>query len=469
MIMLPDGAEDRLMGNAQRLADACKAAGVQQWDLVGFQAYGQQVDIEAGKVTMAAGGGEGGFGVRVVQDGRFGFAHMVDVSGADAAVAQAIKIANMSPNIDGFVLPSDEHADPVSGLFDAQVLDVQPETLLAQADAIIASVAGDDERAVVTGGGLGVSATASVLMNSEGVLTSGVTTNHGLGVQVTIDVDGHLTSAYQGQSSRTLMEDVPPCVGRAVHWAQVTQNTVPSDEGAVDAPVLFTSEGMSPLFSMVVPPALTGEKLVRGESFWSGRQGEQVLANHLHVTDNGRLEGGLSSGSRDGEGVPRRVQTLVQDGVLMGALWSTRDAAQQVAEGRIDDAASTGSATAGGHQSPPGTGCTELMLTSSAPTEDWDSLLGRLDDGFVVNSVMGAHTANPTSGDFSVTTSSILRVVDGEVVGALKQAGLSGNLAQAMAGEVVLGQAVRQQGSYSSGRMHLPDVLIAEGLRINPA
>lgn len=110
-----------------------------------------------------------------------------------------------------------------------------------------------------------------------------------------------------------------------------------------------------------------------------------------------------------------------------------------------------------------------MMLTSSAPTEDWDALVGRLDNGFIVNSVMGAHTANPTSGDFSVTTSSILRVIDGEVVGALKQAGLSGNLAQAMTGEVVLGQTVRQQGSYSSGRMHLPDVLIAEGLRINPA
>lgn len=467
--MLPDGAEDRLMGNAQRLAAACKTAGVQQWDLVGFQAYGQQVDIEAGKVTMAAGGGEGGFGVRVVENGRFGFAHMVDVSGADEAVAQALKIANMSPQIDGFVLPSEQQADPVAGLYDASVLDVQPETLLAQADAVIASVASEDERAVVTGGGLGVSATASVLMSSEGVLASGVTTNHGLGVQVTIDVDGHLTSSYQGQSSRTLMDDVPSCVSRAVHWAQVTQHTVASDDGAIEAPVLFTSEGMSPLFSMVVPPAMTGEKLVRGESFWSDRQGKQVLANHLNLTDNGRLEGGMSSGSRDGEGVPRRVQTLVQDGVLKGALWSTRDAAQQIAEGRTTDAASTGSATAGGHQSPPGTGCTELMLTSSAPTEDWDAMVGRLESGFIVNSVMGAHTANPTSGDFSVTTSSILRVIDGEVVGALKQAGLSGNLAQAMTGEVVLGQTVRQQGSYSSGRMHLPDVLIAEGLRVNPA
>jgi len=150
-------------------------------------------------------------------------------------------------------------------------------------------------------------------------------------------------------------------------------------------------------------------------------------------------------------------------------LWSTRDAAQQVAEGRVEAAQSTGSATSGGHQSPPSTGCTELFLTSKAGGQSWDELISVLDSGYVVNSVMGAHTANPSSGDFSVTSSSILKVENGEVVGALKQAGLSGNLAQALNGEVLLGSSVRRQGSYSSGSMHLPDVLLKDGLRVNPA
>ena len=469
MNMLPDGAEERLLANAKVIADACRQAKAQQWDIVGFQAYGQQLDIEAGKVTMAAGGGEGGFGVRVVQDGRFGFAHMVDVTGAQTAVQQAIKIAAMSPAIDGFVLPSEQNAAPVAGLFDGSILDVQPESLLEQADAILASVASADERAVVTGGGSGVSATASVLMTSEGIESCGVTTSHGLGVQVTLDVDGELTSSYQGESSRSLMADVPACVNQAVHWAQITQQPIAMESGAVDAPVLFTSEGMAPLFSMVVPPAMSGEKLVRKESFWSEQQGQHVLADHLSIVDEGRLEAGLSSGARDGEGVPRRQQKLIENGRLVGSFWSTRDAAQQVAEGRIDVAASTGSATAGGHQSPPSTGCTELMFTSQHGGVSWDALIEQMENGFIVNGVMGAHTANPTSGDFSVTTSSILRVVDGEVVGPLKQAGLSGNLARSLKGDVVLGDDVRRQGSYSTGRMHLPSVLLQDGLRINPA
>ena len=468
-MMLPDGAEDRLLANAKVIADACAANDVQQWDLVGFQSYGHQLDIEAGKITMAAGGGEGGFGVRVVNDGRFGFAHLVDVSGAERAVKEAISIANKSPSVPGFVLPSERPASEVGGRFDEQLLSLNPEDLLEQADAVLHEVSSLDKRAVVTGGGVGISATAACLMNSEGILSTGMTTSHGIGLQVTIDVDGQLTSSYQGDSSRTRLPDVPACIEQAVHWAQITQNTIQVESRPVDAPVLMTSEGFSPLFSMVVPPAMTGEKIVRKESFWSEHVGQQVMNPSLSIHDDGLLEGGMSSGSRDGEGVPRVQQALVENGRLDGMLWSTRDAAQQVAEGRIASASSTGSATSGGHQSPPSTGCTELFLTSNERGRSWDELIAHLDDGYVVNSVMGAHTANPSSGDFSVTTSSILRVEGGEVVGALKQAGLSGNLAKALNGNVHLGRDVRRQGSYSSGSMHLPDVLLWDGMRINPA
>ena len=469
MNVLPDGAEERLLASAETIARVCRSHHVQQWDLVGFQSYGHELDIEAGKITMAGGGGEGGFGVRVLDNGRFGFAHLVDVNGAERAVKQALSIAKKSPSVEGFVLPSLQPAQKVDGRFDKHLLDLNPEDLLEQADTVLSAVKSLDERAVVTGGGVGISATAGCMLNSEGIVSTGMTTSHGIGLQVSLDVDGQVTSSYQGQSSRSQLEAVPACVERAVHWAQVTQQTIDVESTPKDTPVLFTSEGFSPLFSMVVPPAMTGEKMVRKESFWSDKLNQTVINQNLSIQDNGLLDGGMTSGSRDGEGVPRRQQMLVENGIMTGMLWSTRDAAQQVAEGRVEAAQSTGSATSGGHQSPPSTGCTELFLTSKAGGQSWDELISVLDSGYVVNSVMGAHTANPSSGDFSVTSSSILKVENGEVVGALKQAGLSGNLAQALNGEVLLGSSVRRQGSYSSGSMHLPDVLLKDGLRVNPA
>ena len=467
--MLPDDAVDRINAGCQTIGTMCKNQGIEQWEIVAYQSYGHQLDIEAGKISLAAGGGEGGYGIRVVEGGRFGYAYLVDVESAESALKQAMDIARASPSVAGFVLPSAEDAPQVDGLFDQRILDLGPEDLLEQADAILSEVASLDARAVVTGGGLGVGATASAILSSEGIESSGITTSHGIGVQVSIDANDELTSSYEGDSSRQLLPDVPSSVASAVHWAQVTRGPMQVDTAPQDAPVLMTSEGFSPLFSMVVPTALRGDRLVRDESFWSGKQDTKVLAEDLSLVDDGRMIGGKSAGSRDGEGVPTRRQVLVDSGRLVGSLWSTRDAAQQVAEGRIEAAHTTGSAVRGGHQAPPGTGCKDFTMTSKKGGHSQDALLERMNDGYIVHSVMGAHTANPTSGDFSVTTSTILRVENGEILGPVKQAGLSGNLAGALLDDVHLGDDVRIQGSYSSGSMHLPDVLMMQGLRINPA
>ena len=467
--MLPDDAVDRINAGCQTIGTMCKNQGIEQWEIVAYQSYGHQLDIEAGKISLAAGGGEGGYGIRVVEGGRFGYAYLVDVESAESALKQAMDIARASPSVAGFVLPSAEDAPEVDGLFDQRILDLGPEDLLEQADAILSEVASLDARAVVTGGGLGVGATASAILSSEGIESSGITTSHGIGVQVSIDANDELTSSYEGDSSRQLLPDVPSSVASAVHWAQVTRGPIQVDTAPQDAPVLMTSEGFSPLFSMVVPTALRGDRLVRDESFWSGKQDTKVLAEDLSLVDDGRMFGGKSASSRDGEGVPTRRQVLVDSGRLVGSLWSTRDAAQQVAEGRIEAAHTTGSAVRGGHQAPPGTGCKDFTMTSKNGGRSQDALLERMNDGYIVHSVMGAHTANPTSGDFSVTTSTILRVENGEILGPVKQAGLSGNLAGALLDDVHLGDDVRIQGSYSSGSMHLPDVLMMQGLRINPA
>ena len=86
---------------------------------------------------MASGGGEGGFGIRIVEDGRYGFAHLVDPSSASHAIGQAISIARKSPSIEGFELPGNNSANSVGGMKDKAILDMGPEDLLAQGDQVL--------------------------------------------------------------------------------------------------------------------------------------------------------------------------------------------------------------------------------------------------------------------------------------------------------------------------------------------
>jgi len=467
--MIPDDAIDRLLEGCQDIAKQCESQGIQEWEIVASQGYGRSLDIEAGRISLASGGGEGGYGVRVLQDGSYGYAHLVDPSGAEHAVSEALSIAKASPQIKGFSLPNAMKATPVEGMSDEAILKLSAEDLLMQGDAIISEVASLDKRAVVIGGGVGIGAEASVMLSSEGVEASGITTSHGLGVQVSIEENGEMTSSWESCSSRKLMEGIPSCVPMAVEWAQKTRDPISVETQPVDTPVLMTPQGISSLFSNISRPSILGERMVRKESFWAEKMNELVLDSHLSMLDNRRMEGGFASSSRDGEGVPTSCHTIVENGVLRKMIWSSRDAAKNVAEGRIDSAMTTGSASRGNHMSPPNTGCGDVQLLSSNKLQSRDELIETMEQGYIVHSVMGAHTANPTSGDFSVTTSTILRIEDGEIKGALKQAGVSGNLFKAISNGVHLGMASTKNGVSSTGSNHLSDILFSQGMRINPA
>ncbi|RAH13150.1 MAG: hypothetical protein CMB20_005260 [Methanobacteriota archaeon] len=468
MILIPDDAVERLFNSAEKIGKACDSAGISQWEVYATQGYGHSLEIEAGKISMASGGGDGGFGIRIVDQGRYGYAHLVDPSSAANAIEQALSIAKMSPSIEGFELPENQSSQKVGGMLDKSLLDLGPEELLSQGDLVIQRVKELDSRAVAVGGGLGVGAGADVILTSNGIEDGGIHTSHGIGIHVSIDENEDLTSSYEGESSRFMLKDLTASVDKAVHWSQITRDKIKGGD-TEDCPVMMTSDGFSPLFSVVVPSAISGERLARGESFWSQKMGESVMAGHLSLIDDGLMEGGMSSGSRDAEGVPSQTQTIVQSGKLTGELWSTRDAAKMISEGKVESASTTGSAVRGGHSSPPVCGCSDLILSSSAKTHARDRLIEEMENGYIVHSVMGAHTANPTSGDFSVTTSTILKVENGEIKGALSQAGFSGNLASALNGNVILGDSSIRKGSYSTGSMHVPDVLLMDGLRINPA
>ena len=469
MKMIPEDAIERLLDGCKEISKECELQHISEWEIVGTQGYGRSLDIEAGRISLASGGGEGGFGVRILENGRYGYAHLVDVSGAKHAVSQALSIAKASPSIPDFILPSAQKSNPVDGMLDDAILKLSPDDLLTQGDDIISEVSSLDERAVVIGGGIGIGAEASVMLSSQGIEASGISTSHGLGVQVSIDVDGQMTSSWESSSSRKLMTGIPNCVATAVEWAQKTRNPIEIQSEAEDTAVVMTSQGISSLFSNIIRPSILGERMVRGESYWSEKLDKVVLDNHLTMMDDRRMEGGFGSGSRDGEGVPTSCHTIIENGTLRKMLWSSRDAAKNVSEGRIDSAVSTGSASRGSHMSPPVTGCGDVHLLSSKAPMSLDEMIDTMGTGYVVHSVMGAHTANPTSGDFSVTSSTVLRIEDGEVLGPIKQAGVSGNLFKALTKEVSIGHSSTRNGVSSTGTNHLSDIFFAQGMRINPA
>ncbi len=157
--------------------------------------------------------------------------------------------------------------------------------------------------------------------------------------------------------------------------------------------VVFDPRVVSTLLS-VVSRALSGEAVVKGRSFFSGRIAEQVASVGVTLVDDPTDVRAYGAAAFDGEGLACRRNALVEAGVLRGFVYDTVSA-------RRAGTVSTGSAVRGGFAGTPGAGCRALVL--SPGQLDQGGILDAVGEGLYVQSVTGVHSGvNPVSGDFSV-------------------------------------------------------------------
>ena len=74
--------------------------------------------------------------------------------------------------------------------------------------------------------------------------------------------------------------------------------------------------------------------------------------------------------------------------------------------------------------------------------------LSEIKSGVLTTSVLGAHTANPISGDFSVEASNAFKIENGELTEPISKAMISGNIFEIMKGVEGLEGEIKQYGSF---------------------
>ncbi len=168
----------------------------------------------------------------------------------------------------------------------------------------------------------------------------------------------------------------------------------------------------------VLAPAFLAENVQKGKSLLAGKIGQQLFASSLKIRDDGTLAGGMATSPFDAEGVPHRNTVLVEDGVLKGYLYDSLC-------GRREGVESTGNSARGGFKSLPHMGVTNFFIEPG--TTPVTALREGIGKGFLVTDVIGMHTANPISGDFSVGAVGFL-IEDGAVTVPVKGVAISGNI-----------------------------------------
>jgi PmbA protein len=188
------------------------------------------------------------------------------------------------------------------------------------------------------------------------------------------------------------------------------------------------------------------EQIQKGKSPLKGKRGERYFSPLITIEDNGLHPKGIFTAPIDGEGTRSQRTPLVAQGELSGYLydryWANREGASSGSTAR-----STGNSRRLGLKSPPGIGTSNFLIEPG--TLAFSALLSDLHQGVLLEEVMGLHTVDPISGDFSLGCSG--KWVDkGKLVHPVKSVAVAGNLLQLFQDVVGIGEDFRFMGGIGS-------------------
>jgi len=396
-------------------------------------------DLKRRNISIASRSDDCGLAIRVISKGKIGSSTTNDPRHWEQCLNAAVSSARLATAQpwDGLPKPSEGLAATDTSCYDPAI-SLEPDA----ARALLASMldGSSEHPADVTSGSATLSMSTMTLANSQGLQAESRHT----GVSVSLEaIAGQSTGSEFAQSC--FMDIDPYAVGeRAAFFAARSTGGKDIATGSYD--VILSPIAYAELLGAAFVPALSGRNVHARRSRLADRLGEQVMDSRFSLYDDPHREKGLGSTLRDGEGVPARRIDFVENGILKSFAYDLRTAYRY---GKT----TTGSAVRGGASS--GTAIGHHNLVLDGPRDDITQ-----EPAIYVHSVIGAHTANPMNGDFSVEMANAFRMGGGTFSEPVRSAMLAANVFDMHTGIVGISQEVRQIGP-----LVLPSIRLC-GLRV---
>ena len=225
---------------------------------------------------------------------------------------------------------------------------------------------------------------------------------------------------------------------------KVTETLDPKPFESKNLPVIFHREAFASLLETFAP-IFSGENALKGKTPLKGREGEAIAPPFVSIFDDGTLKGGLATHPYDDEGFPQRKTPLVEGGIFKGfyhSLYSARKLGKEP----------TGNGFRSSFTSPPRAQISNLYIAGEGV--DFEELLKGKEEAILVYDLMGLHTADPISGDFSLGANGVY-YRKGKKVQALRGITVAGNFLKLLSDIEALGNEPEFYGSVGS-----PSVLV---------
>lgn len=424
------------MSDLQAIVDAVVAQAQPGEAIEAYAARGSETDIRVyqGEVEHFVSAQSEGIGIRVIRDGRTGFAYAgaLDATAVAEVLAEARDNVEFGSSDEWAALAAPDGVEVVPQPLWNEALAAYPtERKIELAKELERLALAADARVRVDDSNYADAASESAVATTTGIRRS--SRENGCYVSVgTLADDGDETQTGFGFSvGRSPDEfDLPKAAREAADRATgLLGATKPASRRLT---VVFDPY-VTAQFLGVISSTLNGEAVIKGRSLFKDRVGETVASPAFTLIDDPTNPMAYTATELDGEGLAARRNVLIDRGVLQGFVHSSYSA-------RRAGTTSTGNAVRGGFKSTPGVGCLALQLQPG--TRSQADLIADIADGVLVQQVFGLHSGvNPVSGDFSSGAAGLL-ITDGKLGAPVREFTIASTLQKMLLDVVEVGNDV---------------------------
>lgn len=412
-----------------------------------------QISVTKGEIDRYQDATSGGAGLKVLRDGKAGFAYteVYDDESAARLVIEAVENLSVidAESADRIYDTKDEFPDVPQ--YDGAFESVQPEDAIQWAlDMEQAALNRDQRIAMVPSSTVAIFRGRSRMANSAGLDLSFSNGGAYAYTQALATVDSdRKTGLHFGTALAPDGMDVLAIGQRAADKAVEMLGASSIESGTY--PVVIHHDQFGSLLQIIMS-MVSAENVQRGLSAFADKLGSTVGSTLVTVVDVPMVEGSLFNAPFDSQGVAARRTPIFSAGVLESYLHSLKTAAK-------DGVAPTGNGFRGGYRG--GESIHPVNVVVETGEVDYDGLLATLDRGLVINSLSGLHSgANQASGQFSLSATGLL-VEKGRVTRPVDQITISGTFSDLLARIEAVGSDRSQAPVFSYG-MYTPSVLVGE-------
>ena len=390
-----------------------KAADNEQIEAVAIYSRETEARAYEGEIESLTAAESHGVGIRVVKDGRQGFAHAGTFTSEDLVETLSEARDNLkfaTPDEFCGITDSDGMKPAVLDVYNDELGKVPTEEKVAMALELERCTREKDSRIIgVESADYSDSISESAVVTNTGIYASSKETGCSLTTYSLAEENGETQTGF-GYSIGRRLEDlnIEKAAVDAVDRATRMLGAIKPPSGRF---TVVLDPWVSAQFLGIVGGTLNAESVQKGRSLFAGRQGEEVAHPSINLVDDPTNPESFTATSTDGEGLATRRNVLIENGRLNQFVHNSYTA-------RKDGISSTGSAIRG-YSSTPGVGVQALAVTPGELSPE--DLISQVSDGVLVQCVSGLHSGvNPVSGDFS-TGAEGLRIRNGQLAEPVRE------------------------------------------------